>query len=610
VNGEDNVPIPKDKFVLIRKWIDAEAQINSSLEGFGVDFELCADSSLLRLQSVLKRVQYHSEKIESREDVLKFVETVLELEPKATTQYLLLNSGGGKLPLILDMVLGQGLMCIEDKSLLFLLTFCEHLLDQMLLLGRERPRSMSPFKELGKDLGNSSLAFDSTRLQSLTELAAHAAATSIKRKPNRPMLRRVQTIGDLGGLGGRNSSALSPVQSRPHTPTTTSPKELPLLPSARSSTPTSRPTSAKESTSPKLPSLTNSPILSPKGDRSELPKSKFALYLDACEPSEEKGSIKEKALPTASDAKDEKTEEGDKPAEKKVVRRRRKSITASTTSLTDSRRPSLKDAAEEVVHRQSLSRSSSLTKKKSIDGASTQCLSARARNSGSQNFSASGEVDKAGKTLNRARSSSRSMQRRRNSIGTGSEASMALQAASSEMSDLEWELISCQIFWSSMPPQTITFAIGAGLHSVGSRKLRSKIIRAAWLLLDKAKAVECIVGVIGTTRLRLEMDMLLDQFNRSIHFGKDTDAEELEPFLDKVRLTMVHLQTICEADTKLAQVAVLYGVAFIAECICTWAESTAGGVKLASSTRTLLRIINPYLCQLFQRRLDTDEDLS
>lgn len=192
---------------------------------------------------------------------------------------------------------------------------------------------------------------------------------------------------------------------------------------------------------------------------------------------------------------------------------------------------------------------------------------------------------------------------RRKSIGSSSDLH-ALKADSehADPPDKAWESRVCALLWESMPPQCLTYAIGAGLHSVQSRKLRGRLIRSAWDLLDQANAIEYSIGNIGIKRLRLEMDLLLDLFNRSIHFGKDADPKELEQLLKTGRLNMVHLESIAQGSEVFAQVAVMYGVAFIAEFMCGWAENVIGSTAFVLSCRDLLRTLNPYLLHFFQRR--------
>jgi len=80
------------------------------------------------------------------------------------------------------------------------------------------------------------------------------------------------------------------------------------------------------------------------------------------------------------------------------------------------------------------------------------------------------------------------------------------------------------------------------------------------------------------------------------------DSDELREFLEKTKLTVVRLQNLCEADERLAQVAVLYGVAFIAECMGTWADTVVDGTALSRAARELMRVLKPHLAHMFKRR--------
>lgn len=599
VDFEADRGLPKDRFILLRKWLDAEAQINKILDVHEVDQTLCAEASGARLRAVMNTAANHPEKMKSREDVLKLVEMMLELEPRATTSYLLFDSVADEknAGILLDMVLRQGLLCIEDTSLLSLMSLCEKLFDRLIQLGR--PRCAMTFKELPMA---SSSSGSSTNLQAMAEIPL------VRKQPNLSM-RRTKTIGDFGAendIDFRPLGALRTVQAMPSLPTRSpiAESELPSLELSnvsRPATPTSMPSSTKSpaTKSPKLPSLTTSPV-----DSGRAKKDTVAVALDSVAPSDHTGNSKDGPKASggsrpSTPAKDETPCKEDKPSEKKFVRR---NVSASllSTKMTRSRTRSFSDdVVVDAAPKQTPERTQKLSHQRSEP---TLCLSVHEK--------CGNKTVESRKVVTRSKETKAMSLVRRRSIDADAGSLAAAARAVSQMTDAEWELSSCQLLWSSIPPQTITYAIGISLHSVGSRKLRSKIIRTAWSLLDKARAVDCILGKLGTKRLRLEMDTLLDQFNRSLHVGKGEDAEDLAPFLDKVRLTMVHLQSICEAESRFAQVAVLYGIAFIAEVMCTWAEQTEAGASLAKATRDLSRALSPHLQQLFQRRLDSEGDMS
>lgn len=157
----------------------------------------------------------------------------------------------------------------------------------------------------------------------------------------------------------------------------------------------------------------------------------------------------------------------------------------------------------------------------------------------------------------------------------------------------------CALLWWCVPPQIVTYAIGVGLHSAIDRACLAEFLRSAWSFLDNCLAVECILGSIGTIRLRLQMNMLVDQYVRCTQPKGGTSEEETAELLNNSRLTLIHLVHLCEGDARFAQVAVLYGVPFIVECLCAWSERAAGWETVNDAGRGLVLNLSPHLKRFF-----------
>jgi len=170
-----------------------------------------------------------------------------------------------------------------------------------------------------------------------------------------------------------------------------------------------------------------------------------------------------------------------------------------------------------------------------------------------------------------------------------------------KVTDKQWELNCTRILWLSVPPQSVSYAIGVAVHSArrGFRLLR--IVQTAWSLLDATSAVECIMGPVGLTRLRSQMDALIDQFARCGSFESDAATEELAQLVHSTQITLVKLNNMCESDSRFAQTVTLYGVAFITEGVCTWSQTLSDAQDLTAAGRDLLQTLLPHLTQLFQK---------
>eukprot|EP00928_Gymnodinium_smaydae_P017263 TRINITY_DN16600_c0_g1_i1.p1 TRINITY_DN16600_c0_g1~~TRINITY_DN16600_c0_g1_i1.p1 ORF type:complete len:798 (+),score=164.77 TRINITY_DN16600_c0_g1_i1:58-2394(+) len=177
-------------------------------------------------------------------------------------------------------------------------------------------------------------------------------------------------------------------------------------------------------------------------------------------------------------------------------------------------------------------------------------------------------------------------------------------AGALEASDKEWELRCCMLFWSSVPAQTVVFALGFGLQTITSGGDVLRFLRAAWSLLDRTRAVECYVGSMGTGRLRLQLEALAD--SRLLCEGVADDPETVRPLIAKTGQTTVRLRTVCEADARFARVAVLYGATFMAERLLWRLEGLCGKGSLELEPYLdLVHVLNPYLKELFKPRTPT-----
>mmetsp|Transcript_60990 Transcript_60990/g.124438 ORF Transcript_60990/g.124438 Transcript_60990/m.124438 type:complete len:148 (-) Transcript_60990:99-542(-) len=125
-----------------------------------------------------------------------------------------------------------------------------------------------------------------------------------------------------------------------------------------------------------------------------------------------------------------------------------------------------------------------------------------------------------------------------------------------------------------------------------------RFLRAAWSLFDKTRVVECSIGSVGTVRLRLQMEALAD--SRLLCEGATTDLEEARPMITKMGQTAIRLATVCSADARFAQVAVLYGTTFMVERLLWRLQAITGeGSILLDPFEDLVRVLKPHLSKLF-----------
>jgi len=108
-------------------------------------------------------------------------------------------------------------------------------------------------------------------------------------------------------------------------------------------------------------------------------------------------------------------------------------------------------------------------------------------------------------------------------------------------------------------------------------------------------------------RLRMQMDMVIDQLSQCLDAGRVFKEKEDEVrFLDTAQKTFARLCSLCETDAHFAEVAVLYGVAYITETMCSWSKDNPGGEAMTQEAQHLVKILHPHLEKLFKSTVVQD----
>lgn len=516
--------IPKHKFVQMRQWLEAEYTINQLLPASddGEPGSCMVEASGTRMKLAINSVRRCSENNVSSE-VLKCVEMLLDMEPKASVHLLLLDSPGGVLSDVLGIVIHQGLRCIQNGSLVHLWNVCMRLVRHATEFGcplapvsardllNSRPRRKGAQSngatrdaENEKESGTCLSLSGSDRATSLGPREKHADSKS---SPVSPIsLRRSNSAGNVEVQTRAVAKGPSP-EVTPRQPLVQrrlnvrrSSVSLPLITPESNSCTLSGPEPKTTAVQKLSPAISKSSDRGDSPGRSDLP----APRLNPTEAANTCDSVSEM---------------------EPVVKRRQKFSKLRTASLPD------------------LARGSSSTLRHSIVAAAE--------------------------------------------------------------TDAEWELNCCRILWESLPPQSITYAIGVALHAGCEKTCSTKIIQTAWSLLDKAHAVESMIGNIGISRLRLQMDMFVDLFARSLYLETTNEEGDRNLFTKEIQMTMIRLKSLCVGDSQFAQVCALYGVPYIVEYMSLWSmkDGFDGAEKIAQAGHDLLETLRPHLTRLFHKSI-------
>jgi hypothetical protein len=516
--------IPRDKFARVQRFIDFERHIAKKMPEDTLFTEVLLDAAGTRLRPLVNNFRKIGGPTSAR-DSLEAIDMFLEMEPRATSSLLLLKKEASVLHTVIDMVLYQGMSCIENRTILVLWNFCCKLVFQAAALGCPRAAGVRSDSK-GRD--------SSPRCPGVV-----GDVVSLK------MSRSASESRLSGARGGRlrSDSVNSDIQSQ------------------------RRPSLGRSKTGV-VGEDGPSPPKSGAGSRGASPRETGSAGGDSpggMARVRSAGALP--ALPRPAPAPKDRSAsmDGDSVGEMRapVVKRKAfgKRKTVSLPELTPESGTSL---PLEVEDKKAPGRRHSIGPEPlSLDQALADLSRAAANQTAADDKKKKGDPE-------------------------------------------DWELNCCALLWEVMPAQSVTYAIGVGMHSVKKSSHLLEVMKGAWQLLDKVRAVECLVGEVGTIRLRFQMDALADLFGDTLDVKLDTKEEDLKAIIEKCRLTFIRLCSLCEADKRFAQISVLYGCAFIVENMCKWSETKANADGMTKEGRALIKAMEPHLVQLFKKCTDDD----
>jgi hypothetical protein len=119
-------------------------------------------------------------------------------------------------------------------------------------------------------------------------------------------------------------------------------------------------------------------------------------------------------------------------------------------------------------------------------------------------------------------------------------------------------------FWQALPTDEVLWNVGCGAEVLKDDDFKA-LLRVAWALFDDFDAVVLLLGPVGMGRLRPKLDALA-ALNLKPHVdGKDREHARIH--LQNAATLLQQIASICEADPRLARIAALFGVSFLADRI-------------------------------------------
>jgi len=576
--------IPKQKFTQLKHWIYLENTLNDFMarnqNGEGTTSQVSGG----RLKSILSTIASRRVNSETVLETIHCVEMLLELEPKASMNQLLIGDSDA-LGSLSDMVLRQGLRCFENSSVLRLWSLCQKVSRLSISLGCPRPElkailqtPLSPAPAV--KVASPEALMGSARSRTSTNGSARGACPKSERKgrPNSATKKSAESPTM------QRSESAPMIGSRIHLSASPNGYSDPLLPQLPKS-----PASASLGLSPKTPLEKSNAIsaISPGRPSSASRKTGSSpnVLLPPLQKSKSASVLIASPKPALEKASAFSSSNGNSP-----LPPLHKAVSVPTLLIPSSEeKPAEAPALGKIVKRKLLQRSKTATLPEPAAGLSSPGSIGSAKGKTAMPMVRRASID--GQVTDTDHS-------RRASING------ELSDASKGFTDIEWEVNSCALLWSALPPQSITYAMGIAVHSVKRNSLLTKLLRAAWTLLDGGLAVECTMGPVGTMRLRMQMDMLVDHFSQCTDFSRLFTEEDQIQFLNKTRLTLIRLRNMCQSDPRFARVVALYGVAFIAESMCTWFQQYPGAEAMTIAARELAQSLCPYSASLFQKRCE------
>lgn len=125
-------------------------------------------------------------------------------------------------------------------------------------------------------------------------------------------------------------------------------------------------------------------------------------------------------------------------------------------------------------------------------------------------------------------------------------------------------------FWQALPTDEVLWNVACGAEVLKDEDFKA-LLRIAWALFDDFDAVVLLLGPVGMGRLRPKLDALA-ALNLKPHVdGKGHEHARIH--LQNAATLLQQIASICEADPRLARIAALFGVSFLADRI----RSTVNG---------------------------------
>lgn len=138
------------------------------------------------------------------------------------------------------------------------------------------------------------------------------------------------------------------------------------------------------------------------------------------------------------------------------------------------------------------------------------------------------------------------------------EDSMESNDVDNETHEHEWHVA----FWQALQIGEVLWNVGCGAEVLNDGDFKS-LLHAAWGLFDDFDAIVYHLGPVGWGRMRPKLDALV-ALNLEQHlFGKDRERARTQ--LQNTGILLRQIASMCQADPRLARIAALFGVSFLAD---------------------------------------------
>jgi hypothetical protein len=117
-------------------------------------------------------------------------------------------------------------------------------------------------------------------------------------------------------------------------------------------------------------------------------------------------------------------------------------------------------------------------------------------------------------------------------------------------------------FWKGLLISDVLWNVGCGAEVLNDQDFET-LLHSTWGLFEDFDAIVCLLGPVGWGRLRPQLDALREVKLQEHLLGKDREHARSE--LQKASLLLQHVASLCQADPRLARIAALHGVSFLAD---------------------------------------------